>query len=174
MSAYRVLLTGVVGGDTTLPHQLRTVYPAGMDSRTARRAAEKAARDLIATRAALVGELGVAAAERTQLIADVTTATDRGRELIAAAEAEAAHLVAAARHLVADGEQRYTDAYTAATTAGWTPADLTALGYPPATTNTARRRRQAPADQAAAASEAAAVAVPEQQPAPAATPSPAA
>jgi hypothetical protein len=144
-----------------------------MDSRTARRAAEKAARDLIATRAALVGELGVAAAERTQLATDVTAATDRGRELITAAEAEAARLVAAAQDLVADGEQRYADAYTAATAAGWAPADLTTLGFPPCAPTT-RRRRQAPADQAAAASEAAAVAVAEQQPAPAATPSPAA
>ena len=47
------------------------VYRAGMDSRTARRTAEKAARNLITDRAALVGELGVATAERTQLASGV-------------------------------------------------------------------------------------------------------
>ncbi len=36
-----------------------------MDARDASRAAEKAARDLINTRAALIGELGVAAARHT-------------------------------------------------------------------------------------------------------------
>ncbi len=49
-----------------------------MDSRTARRAAEKAARDLVATRAAVVGDLGVASAERTNRAAAVTTAQQHG------------------------------------------------------------------------------------------------
>lgn len=116
-----------------------------MDSRSARRAAEKAARDLITNRAALVGELGVAAAERTQLAADVTAADERGRQLVADAEAQAARLVAAVQDLVADGEQRYADAYTAATAAGWAPSDLTALGFPPVATSSTRRRRPSPA-----------------------------
>ena len=141
-----------------------------MDTRTARRAAEKAARDLITTRAALVGELGVAAAERTALANDITAAIDRGRELVASAEAEAARLVATAQELAATGHERYTDAYTAATAAGWTPADLTALGYAPSTPSTPRsprRRRPSPADSPQQPSRTntitdAAVAVPEQ------------
>lgn len=112
-----------------------------MDTRAARRAAEKAARDLMTSRAALVGELGVVHAERTQLAEDVTVATARGRELVAAADAEAARLVAAAQDLAQDGEQRYADAYGAATAAGWTPIDLTALGFQPATGSSPRRRR---------------------------------
>lgn len=142
-----------------------------MDSRTARRTAEKAARDLVTTRAALVGEVGVAAAERTQLTDDITAATERGRQLVASAQAEAARLVAAAQDLVTAGEQRYTDAYTAATAAGWTPSDLTALGFPPATSTPTRRRRPAATDQAAPPPAAASADAPEQQPA--ATPSPA-
>ena len=117
------------------------VYRAGMDSRTARRTAEKAARDLIASRAALVGELGVAHANRTQLADDISVATARGRQLLAAAEAEAARVLAAAHDLAHDGETRYADVYSAATAAGWTPADLSALGFPPSSTSTQRRRR---------------------------------
>lgn len=112
-----------------------------MDNRTARRAAEKAARDLITSRTALVGQLGVAHAERTQLTADVTAAAARGRQLVEAAEAEAARLVAAAQDLAADGETRYADVYSAATTEGWTPADLTALGFATGNTTPQRRRR---------------------------------
>ncbi len=111
-----------------------------MDSRTARRTAEKAARDLITSRAAHVGELGVADAERTRLAQDVLTATDHGHQLVAAAQAEAARLVAAAQDLVHDGEQRYADAYTAATTAGWSTGDLSALGFQPSPTSNPRRR----------------------------------
>ena len=124
-----------------------------MDSRTARRAAEKAARDLMTSRAALVGELGVAHAERMRLAQDVHAAADHGRQLVANAQAEAARLVAAAQDLVHDGEQRYGDAYTAATTAGWTTGDLTALGFQPSPSTTPRRRRTAadPVQQPAAA-----------------------
>lgn len=113
-----------------------------MDNRTARRAAERAARDLINSRAALVGELGVAAAERLQLSDEVNAAAGRGRQLVEAAEVEAARLLAGAHDLVMTGEQRYTDVYTAATAAGWAPADLTALGFASPGTAT-RQRRQA-------------------------------
>lgn len=112
-----------------------------MDTRTARRAAERAARDLLTSRAAVAGEVGVVAAERAQLAEDVTAATSRGRDLIAAAEAEAARLIAAAQDLVVEADQRYADVYSAATGAGWTPADLTALGFQPAPAGTTRRRR---------------------------------
>jgi len=57
------------------------------------------------------------------------------------AQAEAARLVAAAHELADDGAQRYINAYTAATAAGWTPTDLTALGFHLATGSTPRRRR---------------------------------
>lgn len=56
-----------------------------MNTRTARWAAERAARDLITDSAALVRELGVRTTGRTRLDADITTAHDRGRRLVAAA-----------------------------------------------------------------------------------------
>jgi len=115
-----------------------------MDTRAARRAAEKAARDLINKRAALVGELGVAQAERTQLDADVTAAAERGRQLVAAAEVEAGQLVETAQACVRDADQRYADVYSAVTAAGWAVADLTALGFPPRDGATPRRRRPQP------------------------------
>jgi hypothetical protein len=112
-----------------------------VDTRAARRAAEKAARDLINNRAVLVGEFGVTSVERGRLAGDVAAAAARGQQLVADAEAEAARLVAAAQDLAQDGEQRYADAYSAATAGGWTAADLTALGFQPAPTG--RRRRSA-------------------------------
>lgn len=112
-----------------------------MDTRTARRTAEKAARDLITSRTALIGELGVAQAERSQLDADVAAAAEQGRQLIAAAEADAARLLQTAQAAIQDADQRYADLYTAATAAGWAPADLTALGFAPAAGTQARRRR---------------------------------
>lgn len=117
-----------------------------MDTRAARRAAEKAARDLMTSRAALVGELGVVQAELGQLAEDVAAVTTRGRQLVAAAEDEAARLVAAAQAVVVNSEQRYADVYGAATAGGWTPADLSALGFPPAT-GTSPRRRRSPIEQ---------------------------
>ena len=110
-----------------------------MDTRTARRAAEKAARDLINDRAALIGELAVARAERTQRDTDIAAAGERGRQLVAAAEAEAAALLDTAQAGVRHADQRYADVYSAATAAGWAAADLTALGFQPS--NNARRRR---------------------------------
>ena len=112
-----------------------------MDTRAARRAAEKAARSLMNSRAALVGELGVMHAERTRLANDVVDAAARGRQLVADAEAEAARLVAAAQDLAQDGGQRYADAYNAATTGGWTAGDLHALGFQPINGSGPRRRR---------------------------------
>lgn len=40
-----------------------------------------------------------------------------------------------------DADQRYANVYTAAATAGWAPADLTALGFPPGTSIAGRPRR---------------------------------
>ena len=112
-----------------------------MDTRTARRAAEKAARDLITDRAALIGELAVARAERTQLDTDITAAGERGRQLVTAAQAEAAALLDTAQAGVRQADQRYADLYGAATAAGWAPADLTALGFAPSNDHPQRRRR---------------------------------
>lgn len=138
-----------------------------MDARVARRAAEKAARDLINHRAALVGDLGVLLAERPRLAEDVTTAQERGGQLVAAAQAQASALVDAARDLVHDGEQRYAHAhahaYSAATAAGWAADDLAALGYQPAqTTSRPRRRQPSPVDEAPSASQRTDTAVPAQ------------
>jgi hypothetical protein len=115
-----------------------------MDSRAARRAAEKAARNLMNERAALVGELGVMDAERRRLADEVAAAARRGRQLVADAEAEAARLVAAAQDVAQDGEQRYADVYGAATAEGWAPGDLKALGFAPSSNNPPRRRRSTP------------------------------
>lgn len=123
-----------------------------MDTRTARRAAEKAARDLINSRATLIGELGVAQAERTQLDADVAAAAERGRQLIAEAQDEAARLLETVQTAVRDADQRYTDVYGAATAAGWAPADLSALGFQPNGNTSPRRRRPAQAENRPAAS----------------------
>lgn len=117
-----------------------------MDTRAARRAAEKAARSLMNSRATLVGQLGVTHAEKARLAEDVVAAAARGQQLVADAEAEAARLVAAAQDLTQDGEQRYADAYNAAMTGGWTPADLHALGFQP-TNSSGPRRRRAPIEQ---------------------------
>jgi len=114
-----------------------------MDSRTARRSAEKAARDLVNSRAAVVGELGVMYAERARLAEEMNAATARGRQLIADAQAEASGLVAAAQDFAQAGAQLYADAYEVAATGGWTAADLAALGFEPTSRGT--RRRRAPA-----------------------------
>ncbi len=117
-----------------------------MDTRAARRAAEKAARNLVNSRAALVGDLGVMQAERARLAEEVAEAATRGRQLVADAETEAAQLVAAIQDRAQEGEQHYADAYGAATGGGWTAADLTALGFQPAGSSP-RRRRPAAAEQ---------------------------
>lgn len=111
-----------------------------MDSRTARRAAEKAARDLVATRAAVVGDLGVARAERADWAAAVTTAQQHGQELVRAAREQADRLLAVAQQDADDATTRYADAHHRALAAGWTSSDLDALGLAPVPA-TGRRRR---------------------------------
>lgn len=120
-----------------------------MDTRAARRAAEKAARNLINNRTAPIGELGVAQAERALLEAEVVAAAGRGRQLVAAAEDEAARLLEHAQSAVRNATERYADLYSAATMAGWTPADLAALGFdstsPHPRRASTRAQREAPA-----------------------------
>jgi hypothetical protein len=122
-----------------------------VDTRTARRAAEKAARDLINARSAVIGELGVAHAERLRLAADVDNAAEEGQRLRVAAAARAADLMAAAHDGERTGEERYTDALAAAVAAGWTMSDLRAMGFPDGR-STSRRRRVKHGGDAAGAS----------------------
>ncbi len=68
-------------GTSPPPNPTRPTLP-DMDARDARRAAETAARDLINTRAALIGELGVAAARHTDTTTGVTRAQHHAQALL--------------------------------------------------------------------------------------------
>jgi len=74
----------VVQTDTSHPHNpTRPTLPDGRQRRPpSRRAAETAARDLINTRAALIGELGVAAARHTDTTTGVTRAQHHAEALL--------------------------------------------------------------------------------------------
>jgi len=113
-----------------------------MDARDARRAAEKAARDLINTRAALIGEIGVAAARHTDTTTGVTGAQHHAQALLDEARRRGNQLVRDAQTAVEDTAAACAAAYDSAAAAGWTPAELDQLGFPaPA----APRRRTRPA-----------------------------
>ena len=101
-----------------------------MDVRDARRAAEKAARDLLNARTRVVGDLAVATAARAKATDAAARAGDQGRALVEAAKREAASITEAAAIVVADADAGYAAAHRAATAAGWQPAELTALGFP--------------------------------------------
>jgi hypothetical protein len=103
----------------------------GTDAREARRSAEKAARDLINDRAALIGDLGTSAHHRATTKDGVATARAEGALLIAAARAQAATLVTTATDAVASADQAYAAAYTAALTGGWQRSELKTMKYPP-------------------------------------------
>lgn len=109
-----------------------------MDSRGARRAAEKAARALLHARATAVGDLAVADTSRTTAEERVTAAATEGQALIDAAKGRAEQLLTDAHAAVTDAQAGYAAAHTAALEAGWQLAELHRLGYPaPA----GRRRR---------------------------------
>ncbi len=116
-----------------------------MDARDARRAAEKAARDLINTRAALIGELGVAAARHANTTTGLTHAQHHAEALLDEARRRGAQLVHDAQSAVDDAAAACAAAYSSATAAGWTPAELDQLGFPAPTP----RRRTRPADKPA-------------------------
>jgi len=119
-----------------------------MDARDARRAAEKAARDLINTRAALIGELGVAAARHTDTTNAVAHAQHQAEALLDEARCRGNQLIHDAQTAVDDTAGACAAAYDSATAAGWTPAELDQLGFPaPA----APRRHTRPADKPASA-----------------------
>jgi hypothetical protein len=119
-----------------------------MDTRIARRAAEKAARDLMKARSAVIGDLGVVNAERLRLLAEVDTAAEEGRRLRTAAETRASEVLIAAREVARLGEQRYVEALAIAKSAGWTLEDLNSMGFPDVRAPS-RRRRADPAERAA-------------------------
>lgn len=104
------------------------------DARKARRDAEKAARDALSgTLVGTAGDLGVAHAARQGAQTEIETATKRGQEIVAAAQSEAATLVTEAAHGADEALTAYATAWTAARDAGWSPAQLTAMGYEKAT-----------------------------------------
>src|SRR5450756_601386 len=114
------------------------------DARTARRTAEKLARDALGgTLLGAAGELGVALARRAEAAGTIAAAAERAREIVRAAEAEAAAVVDRARQEATEADTGYAAAWRAAITAGWAPAQLRGLGYPRPTTP--RRRADAPA-----------------------------
>jgi hypothetical protein len=95
------------------------------DVRTARRNAEKAARDALAgTLVGAAGELGVARATQQEAGAGVEAAAERGRQLLEAAQLEAAALLDRAQAQVAEADTGYASAWQNARDAGWTPAQL--------------------------------------------------
>jgi hypothetical protein len=114
------------------------------DLRTARRTAEKLARDALGgTLLGAAGELGVALARRAEAAEAIAAAAENAREIVRAAEAEAAAVVDRARQEATEADTGYATAWRAATTAGWAPAQLRGMGYPrPAAP---RRRAAAPA-----------------------------
>jgi hypothetical protein len=112
------------------------------DSRSARKAAERAAQALLeGTLISKAGDLGAAAAARTEAADGVKTARERGTELLADAQRQADTLLTDAQSAVTAADTAYADAWQAATAAGWTEQALTDLGYPPPDTGPKRRRR---------------------------------
>lgn len=104
------------------------------DARKARRDAEKAARDALSgTLVGTAGDLGVAHAARQDAQTEIETATKRGQEIVAAAQREAATLVKEAEDSAGEALTGYATAWTAARDAGWSQAQLKAMGYEKAT-----------------------------------------
>ena len=116
------------------------------DARSARRSAEKVAREALAgCMVGAAGELGVAQGRRQEAADAVAFAAEAGQRLVQAAQIEAAALRERAQAEVAAADAGYAGAWQAARDAGWTPALLRGMGYSqPAATRLARR----PADSA--------------------------
>ena len=102
------------------------------DLRTARRTAEKLAHAALSgTLLGAAGELGVALASRAEAAEAIATAAERAREIVRATEAEAVAVVARARQEATEADTGYAAALRATTTAGWAPAQLRGMCYPP-------------------------------------------
>jgi|NGEPerStandDraft_6_1074524.scaffolds.fasta_scaffold40997_2 hypothetical protein len=118
------------------------------DVRTARRNAEKAARDALAgTLVGAAGELGAARATQQEAGAGVAAAAEKGRQVVEAAQlVEAAALLDRAQAQVAETDTGYASAWQGARDAGWAPAQLRGMGYPAPTASASARRRTATRD----------------------------
>jgi len=117
------------------------------DLRTARRTAEKLARDALGgTLLGAAGELGVALARRAEAAEAIAAAAERAREIVRAAEAEAAVVVDRARQEATEADTGYAAAWRAATTVGWAPAQLRGMGYPRPVTPRRRAGGPVPAE----------------------------
>src|SRR5450759_4682287 len=98
------------------------------DVRTARRNAEKAARDALAgTLVGAAGELGAARATQQEAGAGVAAAAEKGRQVV-------------------EADTGYASAWQGARDAGWAPAQLRGMGYPAPTASASARRRTATRD----------------------------
>ena len=122
------------------------------DLRTARRTAEKLAREALGgTLLGAAGELGVALARRAEAAEAIAAAAENAREIVRAAEAEAAAVVDRARQEATEADTGYAAAWRAATTAGWAPVQLRGMGYPRPVTPRRRAAAAAPAEPVVAA-----------------------
>lgn len=100
------------------------------DVRRARREAEKVAREALnGTLVDKAGELGVALAGQADAAANVAAARVKAEAIIEAAQAEGAALVAAAQAEAGEAGKAYAAAWNAGKDAGWSPAQLRAMGY---------------------------------------------
>lgn len=101
------------------------------DVRRVRRDAEKAAREALSgTLVDKAGALGVALAGQAEATETVTTARAKAATLIEAAHAEGAALITSAQADASTADDAYAAAWNASKQAGWTPAQLRAMGYP--------------------------------------------
>jgi hypothetical protein len=101
-----------------------------VNTRGERRAAERAARELIAGKVTFIGDIGEVAAARTAAQTGVDEARDRARQLVEEARREGDRLVADARAKVTDADTRYAEAFDRAVSEGWSAHLLTSLGHP--------------------------------------------
>ena len=85
----------------------------------------------------------MALARRAEAAGTIAAVAENAREIVRAAEAEAAAVVDRARQEATEADTGYAAAWRAATTAGWAPAQLRGMGYPRPVTP--RRRAAAPA-----------------------------
>lgn len=113
----------------------------GVETRSARQTAQRAARALVAGRTSAVGDLAARHAELNRALQGIAAARDRGDQLVQAARQRAQQLLEDAEQHTVTQRARYTAARQAALDAGWTSNDLTTLGYA-ASTGIAKHRPQ--------------------------------
>ena len=100
------------------------------DVKRARREAEKAAREALSgTLVGVAGDLGAALAGQHEAADTVQAARVKAEGIIEAARREATALIEDAERDAATAAETYAAAWAAAKQAGWTPAQLRAMGY---------------------------------------------